>query len=321
MQPTPTQELRRPKISIVGMGNVGSTLAYGLAIRGLVGKLSLISHTPDKAVANELDLNHGLCFLPHVIIQAGDYSAASGSDVVVITADAFKGKLKSRLDLAKSNADMLKGMIPELAKAAPKAIYILVTNPVDVMTYLTLKIGGFEPEQVISTGTVLDTARLRYIIAKKCGVSAHDVQGYVIGEHGDSEFIAWSTVTIGSRSVDEYYRTYTQGEKKLDKEAITHEVKTVGHEIYAVKGTTTFAICESIIRVVDAIMRDANSVLTVSRLIDDYLGVGDVSLSVPALVNRKGAAVLPPLALNDEETAAFRNSGDIIRGVIRDLGY
>lgn len=311
----------RPKITIVGMGRVGSTLAYTLAVRGMVGEMVLVNRTPEKAVANERDLNHGMCFMPHAIIRAGNYEDAAGSDVVAICADAHKGPITDRLALAGENTALIREIIPPLAKAAPDAVYVIVTNPVDVIAYEIIKVGGFKPRQVMATGTLLDTARLRYIIATHCGVSPHDVQGYVLGEHGDSEMIAWSTVTIGGTRMDQYCIACGGKCGGLDKEGIAARVKRVGYEVYAAKGATNFAVCESMVRMIQAVTRDENRVLTVSSLIDNYLGVNDVCLSVPSLVNRHGVKTLLPLQLNAEERQAFAHSGDVVRSVIRKMGF
>jgi L-lactate dehydrogenase len=314
-------QLHRPKITVVGMGSVGSTLAYALAVRGLVGEMVLINRTHEKAVANERDLNHGMCFLPHAVIRAGNWDDAADSDVVAICADAHTGPITNRLDLAGKNTALIREIIPPLAKAAPHAVYVVVTNPVDVIAYEVIKVGGFAPRQVMATGTLLDTARLRYIIATHCGISAHDVQGYVLGEHGDSEMIAWSTVTVGGTRMDQYCIACGGKCGGLDKEGIANSVKKVGYEVYAAKGATNFAVCESMVRMIQAVVRDENRVLTVSGMIDDYCGVSDVCLSVPSLVSHSGVKTLLPLQLNDEEVRAFRHSGDVVRSVIRKMGF
>jgi L-lactate dehydrogenase len=311
----------RPKITIVGMGSVGSTLAYALAVRGLAGEMVLVNRTRDRAVANERDLNHGMCFLPHTVIRAGDYMDAVDSDVIAICADAHKGPITNRLDLAQCNTALIKEIIPPLAKAAPGAVYVVVTNPVDVIAYEIIKVGGLRPGQVMATGTLLDTARLRYVIAEHCGISAHDIQGYVLGEHGDSEMIAWSTVTVGGTRMDQYCIACVGACGGLNKPEIADRVKKVGYEIYAVKGATNFAVCESMVRMIEAVVRNENRVLTVSSLLDGYLGVSDVCLSVPSLVNRSGVRTLLPLQLNEEETKAFQHSGDVVRSVIRSMGF
>lgn len=314
-------KLHRPKIAVVGMGSVGSTLAYALAVRGLAGEMVLINRTHEKAVANERDLNHGMCFLPHAVIRAGTYEDAAGSDAIAICADAHKGPITNRLDLAGENTALIREIIPPLAKAAPDAVYIVVTNPVDIIAYEIIKVGGFNPRQVMATGTLLDTARLRYIIATHCGISPHDVQGYVLGEHGDSEIIAWSTVTVGGTRMDRYCIACGGHCGGLDKEGIAERVKRVGYEIYAAKGATNFAVCESMVRMIQAVVRNENRVLTVSSMLTDYLGVSDVCLSVPSLINREGVKTLLPLQLEEEEIRAFRHSGDVVRAVVRKMGF
>lgn len=311
----------RPKITIVGTGTVGSTLAYALAVRGLVGEMVLVNRAREVAVAHERDLNHGMCFLPHAVIRAGDYADAAGSNVVVISADAHKGPITNRLDLATENTALIRDLIPPLAKAAPEAVYIIVTNPVDIIAYETIKVGGFAPRQVMATGTLLDTARLRYLIATHCGVSPHDVHGYVLGEHGDSEFIAWSTVTIGGTRMDRYCVACGGKCGGLDKDYFAREVKSVGYAVYAAKGATNFAICESMVQIIQAVVRDENRVLTVSSLLTDYLGASDVRLSVPCLVNQRGVKTLLPLQLSDDETRSFLSSADIVRSAARKMGF
>lgn len=312
---------RTPKVTIVGVGNVGGTLAYALAVRGLAGEMVLISREKEKAVANERDLNHGMCFLPHAIIRAGDFEDAAGSDAVVVCADAHGGPITNRLDLAEKNTALIREIIPPLAKAAPDAVYIVATNPADVIAYEVIKVGGFEPAQVMSTGTVLDTARLRYIIARHCGVSAHNVHGYVIGEHGDSEIVAWSTVMVGGSRIDEYCVACGGHCGGLDREGIARQVRRAGYEIYAAKGSTTFAVSESMVRMIEAVARDENRVLTVSSLLTDYLGVDDVCLSVPSRVGRGGVKTLLPLRLSEEEARAFRRSGEVVKSVVRKMGF
>jgi len=298
------------------MGNVGGTLAYSLAVRGMVHELVLINRGPAKAEAHAADLNHGLCHLPHADIRSGGYSDARGADIVFITADAFQGLGPDRLKFAKANTALVREAAPALAEAAPDAVYIVATNPVDVIAHHFLEAGKLRPSQVLSTGTVLDTARLRFLIARHCGVSSRDVQGYVLGEHGETAFIAWSTLSLGGSPMASGCSACGGSCGGFDRDAVTRDVREAGWKVLSAKGATTFAICESMIQIADAVLRDANSVLTVSSLLQGYNGVSGVFLSVPTLVGREGVRSRLPLRLSGEEQAAFELSARTVRKIL-----
>jgi L-lactate dehydrogenase len=306
-------EIAHIKIAIVGVGAVGATAAYALMISGIGEEIVLVDVNEHKAEGEAMDLTHGAPFLRPITIRAGKYADCDGAQVVIVTAGAAQRPGESRLDLVKRNAQIFREMIPQIAHAAPEAILLIVANPVDILTYASLEFSGFPPSRVIGSGTVLDTARLRSLISQRLQVDPRSVHANVIGEHGDSEVVAWSRATVAGMPLHEFC---TQRGRPCTEELqaeISLQVRRAAYEIIERKGATYYAIGLSICQIVEAILRNQNTVLSVSTLLTGQLGVSDVCLSLPAVVCRDGVeAVLSP-GLNEDETAAFRRSAQVVR--------
>ena len=310
------------KISIIGAGNVGATIAYTLTMDGMASELVLVDINEDKAKGEALDIIQGTPFCPPVDIYAGNYSDIANSDIVIITSGIPRKEGQSRLDLAQNNVNLMKEMGPELVKHAPDAIYVVVSNPVDVMTYTLIKSTDLPERQVVGSGTVLDSARLRSDIADSLDVNPKNVHAYVFGEHGDSSFVPWSLATISGMPLEAFYREKRKldpGFTDIDLDGYEENVRTSGSKIISKKGATYYAIALSVRRICDCIVRDTNSILTVSGMIHDRYGMDDVCLSLPFVVNKDGIeyAVSPEILPEEEEK--LTNSYNVLREMIDSL--
>jgi len=307
-------------VAIVGAGAVGATIAYACLIRGVTKKLSLYDVSGDKARAEVLDLNHGAAFVPVTSITGGDdIGICEDADIVVVTAGAKQKPGQTRLDLAAANVEMCHDLLPKLLDVAPDALLLVVTNPVDVITYAALRISGLSPHRVFGSGTVLDSARFRYLIAEHLSVAVPNVHAAIAGEHGDSEIPLWSSASIGTIGIDAWD---VPGRRLTaeDREQIASRVVSAAYEIIQGKGATNYAIGLAVAQILEAVLGDENRVLSVSSLLRDYQGIDDVCLSVPSLVNRRGVEVPLDVPLSDLELAGLRASGGAVRQVCRDLG-
>jgi L-lactate dehydrogenase len=309
------------KIAIVGAGSVGATLAYACLIRGVGRTIALYDVDAAKTRAEVLDLNHGLQFVPQAtVVGSDDIEVCRGADLVVVTAGAKQKPGQTRLELAAVNVDLCRSLVPRLLEVAPDAILLLVTNPVDVVTYAALKYSGLPPGRVFGSGTVLDSSRLRLLVAEHCGVAVQNVHAYIAGEHGDSEIPLWSSASIGSVPLLAWN---VPGRAALDaaaREKIVRRVIGSAGEIIRGKGATNYAVGLAASRIIEAVLGDQHQVLPVSSLLDGVAGISDVCLSIPSVVDREGVdAVLPP-PLSEEETAGLGRSASTVRGVIRQLG-
>lgn len=311
-----------PKVAIVGAGSVGATIAYACLIRGVANRLALYDLNKAKVTAEGLDLNHGLQFVPMATLEASDdVAVCKDADVVVITAGAKQKAGQTRMDLAQANAALCRGLVPGLLKVAPGATLLLVSNPVDVLTYVALKLSGLPREKVLGSGTVLDSSRFRYLIARRCRVAVQNVHAYIAGEHGDSEIPLWSSATIANIPLHQWA---VAGHGKLsvrDRTEIFQDVKTAAGQIIQGKGATNYAIALATAKILEALVNDENRVLPVSSLLSDYHGISDVCMSVPSIVNRGGVEQALPMPVNENELAGLRNSAETIRGAVRALGF
>ncbi len=314
-----TETTGTSKVAIVGAGFVGSTFAYALMISGVASEIVVIDKNQEKAAGEVMDLNHGVPFVRPVAIHAGDFSDCAGADIVVITAGAAQKPGETRLDLVRRNAAIFRELIPRITRYTSDAILLVVTNPVDIMTYLTVQISGFPASKVIGSGTVLDTARFRYLLSRYCNVDPKNVHAYVIGEHGDSEVPVWSVANIAGIRLGQFCAICGRSCNEVMRQEITGQLKDAAYEIIERKGATYFAVGLAILEIVESILRHENSVLTVSTLVRDYLGVSDVCLSVPALLNRTGVAKMLRLDLDADEAAQFGRSAKVLKGVLKDV--
>ena len=310
------------KIAIIGAGSVGATIAYACLLRGVAKSIALYDVNSTKVEAEVLDLNHGLQFVPMATLEgAADLEVCRDADVVVITAGAKQKPGQTRMDLASANTAICKDLIPRLLAVAPNATLLLVTNPVDVITYITQKISGLPRERVFGSGTVLDSSRFRFLIAKRLRLAVQNVHAYIAGEHGDSEIPLWSSAHVGNIPLHDWA---VQNHGKLtvrDRTEIFQNVKTAAYQVIQGKGATNYAIGLATARILEAVLHDESRILPVSSLLTDYHAISDVCLSVPTIVNHTGVGQPLPLPLNDAELAGLRNSADTIRGVIRSLGF
>ncbi len=308
------------KVAVVGAGNVGCTFAFSLMMKGIVREIALIDVNREKAEGECMDLNHGASFVPPVNIYAAGFEGCDGADVVVLTAGAKQRAGETRIDLVRRNVELFRELIPRIVEYTDEAILLVVSNPVDILTYATLKLSGLPSNQVLGSGTVLDSSRFRYLLSDHYMVDARNVHAYIIGEHGDSELPVWSRANIGGILLRDYCRKRKTGhdyEKELDD--IFMKVRHAAYEIIEFKGATYYAIALALVRIVEAVLRDENSVLPVSTLINDYCGVDDVCLSIPSLVNREGVKEFLRVDLSDDEGEQFRDSARKLREVIDEL--
>jgi L-lactate dehydrogenase len=265
-----------------------------------------------------MDLNHGASFLKPVNMRYGGYESLKGSDIVVITAGARQRPGQTRTDLIKDNVEIFKDIIPEITGHAKNAILLVVTNPMDILTYVTLKISKFPLSRVIGSGTVLDSSRFRFLIGQHCNVDPRNVHAYIIGEHGDTELPVWSHANIGGMVLAEYCPTCKDGcDYKAELCGIFEQVKDAAYQIIKAKGSTYYAIALALVRIVEAIIRDENSVLPISTLITDYYGIDDICLSIPSIVNRKGVEKFLRLKLSEKEQKQLKHSADTLRSIIK----
>lgn len=313
----------KPKISIIGCGNVGMRYAYALIMKGEVRQLVLVDLDQKRLKGEVMDLSHGAPYISPVEIIAGDYSHIKNSDLVVITAGKKQKPDQTRLDLAKDNVQLYRKIIPEIVKYASSAILLIVSNPVDILSYAAYKFSSKPREKVIGSGTVLDTARFRFLLSKHCNVDPRNIHAYILGEHGDSEFPVWSRAMIGGILFKDYCyickkSATCQHDKELNK--VFTEVKDSAYEIIERKQETSYGIGLALVRITQAIINDENAILPVSSLVENYLGIDDVYLSLPSVINKEGVREVLKIELNPQEKQAFKNSADAIRRVIRETG-
>jgi L-lactate dehydrogenase len=307
---------RRRKGTIIGAGQVGMACAYSMLIQNTLDELVIVDINRDKLEGEVMDLLHGLPFVEPTLVRAGEVADTANSDVIVITAGAKQKPGETRLDLVQRNVAIFKELIPSLVEHCPDAIYLLVSNPVDIMTYATLKLSGLPKSRVLGSGTVLDTARFRYLLATQINIDPRSLHAYIIGEHGDSEVPVWSKVNVaGTHLCDGGW----EGSPQCDSEAldaIFKQVKNAAYDIIQRKGATNYAIGLGVTQIVQAILRDQNRVLTVSSLIDGAHGVRDVCLSLPSVVNRHGVTRVLNVSLDDTEQQQLQHSSQTLRQAI-----
>ncbi len=305
-------------LAIIGAGNVGTAIAFTALNRGIARHLSLFDINRPRAIGEMLDLRDGLQFVRPATIEAGDQiSVCADADVVVITAGAKQQPGETRLDLAGRNAGLLRSMLPGLTRVAPKAVLLIVTNPVDVLTQVAIDLTGRVDGTVLGSGTVLDSSRLRHLIALRFGIAERHIHAHVVGEHGDSETVLWSSANIGGAPLT---ADWTDGRGPIDEAGrawLLHQVRNAAYEIIAGKGATSWAIALAAAQILDALDQTTqSSVLPVSGPIDPDLGLGDVCISLPRLVDANGAGPILPLIATDEELAAIRGSVAAVKATL-----
>ncbi|MDR3256038.1 MAG: L-lactate dehydrogenase [Endomicrobium sp.] len=310
-----------PKVCIVGCGNVGMRYAYSMIISGVAREMILIDYNKKKAEGEAMDLSHGAPFVSPVKIYAGDYPDTANSDLVVITAGRGQKQGETRIDLIKGNAEIFKSIVPQIVKYSPKAIILVATNPVDILSYITYKISGKPSNEVIGSGTVLDTARFRYLISTQLNVDSRNIHASIFGEHGDSEFPMWSKAIIGDVLFKDYFKDANKESGKHPLKKIFEDVRDSAYEIIEKKGETSYGIGLALTKISKAILKDQNSVLPVSSLLEDYCGISNTYLSVPAIVNKYGIRQVMKVDFDEQELKSFKNSAAKVKEVIRASGF
>jgi L-lactate dehydrogenase len=312
--------IENSKVTIVGAGSVGSSAAYAALIRGSARHVALYDIAAAKVDAEVLDLAHGTQFTGSSDIVGGsDLSVVEGSHVVVITAGAKQDPGQTRIELAGVNAGIMKRMMPQLLEAAPNAIYVIVTNPCDVLTVLAQEATDLPPERIFASGTVLDTSRLRWQLAQRAGVSASSVHAYIVGEHGDTEFPLWSSASIGTVPILDW-RPADGAPMSVDElDTIAVDVRDAAYKVIRGKGATNYAIGLSTARIIEAILNDERAVMPVSTVLHDFHGIDGVALSVPSIVSSAGAVPVRETTFSPSELGLLRRSADTLRQVAENL--
>lgn len=310
------RRLNTRKAAIVGCGFVGSASAFALMESGLFSELVLIDAAHDKAEGEALDISHGLPFAKPMKIYAGDYIDIADASVVIVTAGAGQKPGETRLDLVKKNVAIFKSIIPEIAKVNKECILLVVANPVDILTHVALQISGFPKNRVFGSGTVLDSARFKYLLGEHLGVDSRSVHSFIIGEHGDSEIAVWSSANVSGIPVNDFCEMRGHFKHNEAMERIAQTVKDSAYEIIEKKGATYYGIAMSVRRICEAIVRDEKAILCVSSLQNNNHGVSGVTLSMPTIVGKDGIETTVPIELSEEEEKALQKSAETLKEVL-----
>lgn len=308
--------MKTTKISIIGAGSVGAATAFALMNHNVATEIILVDINERRAEGEAMDLDHGKVFVEPVSIRSGDYPDTFNSDIVVITAGLAQKPNETRIDLVNKNIAVYKEMIPKIVKYNPDAILLVVSNPVDILSYITYKLSGFPSNRVFGSGTVLDTARFQSVLSSEFKVDARDIHANIIGEHGDSEIATWSLTTIGGLTIDQYCTLMGIEFDETRKKEITNQVKNAAYEIIDRKGYTNYAVALSITRIVKAILRDEKSILTVSSLQKGAYDLDDVYISVPTLVGKNGIINVVEVPYSSNEVKALQDSADLLKDIL-----
>ena len=307
------------KITIIGSGSVGSTIAYTLTVNGLCSEIVMIDINNEKALGEALDIRQGLPFCNPCSVYAGTYSDAANSDIVIITSGVARKPGQTRLELAQTNINVLKSIMPEITRYAPEAVYLLVSNPVDVLTYAFCKRSGIPEERIIGSGTILDTARLRSRLSEYYNVSQNNVHAYVLGEHGDSSFIPWSLANVSNVPIDECHKSFAYGDIELpvlDRDDVEEYVRKSGGRVIERKGATFYAVSISVCHICKCLLSGIDTTMTISTMMHGEYGIDDVCLSTLSVVGNKGIRSKVMLPLNDDEIIKLRHSADKLKEII-----
>jgi L-lactate dehydrogenase len=314
-----TENNRSQKVGLIGTGFVGSSFAYSLMQRGIASELVLIDANADKAVGEMMDLNHGLSFTKPMKITAGKYSDLAGSKVVVLSAGTSQRPGETRLDLLARNAAIFRSIIPEVVKHNPGGIILIATNPVDILTYISLKESGLPPSKVIGSGTILDTARFRFLLGQYYEVDTRSVHSYIVGEHGDSEIPLWSMANIGGVRLQEFAPLKNKQYDQEEMNKLFISVRDAAYEIIKRKGASYYAIGLGLLSIVESILGNYRSVLSISTLMTGQYGVRDICLSLPSVVGENGIEEILTLPMNTEEQEGFRVSANKLKATLHNL--
>lgn len=313
--------MNRGKVVIVGAGMVGTSIAYSIVNQSLCGEIVVIDINENKAIGESLDMMHAMEFMNHkTIVRSGSYNDCKDADSVIITASVpMNSNLTDRMELLAKNKSVMKTIVESVMSSGFNGILLIVSNPVDVMTYYAWKISRLPYEKVIGSGTTLDTARLHYYIAKTVDVSPSSVHAFVIGEHGDSEMIAWSTATIGGKDIDNVFKDNVSRIGNNPYARFLEQVKNAGWDVFTKKGNTSYGIAASVTGILKSILYDENKVYPVSVYLNGEYGIKDCYISVPTIINNEGAKEIVELHLTKEENEKFKNSCEILKNKCKDF--
>jgi L-lactate dehydrogenase len=317
-----SEKFHRPvRVAVVGAGNVGATFAYTLLMSGLASEIILTDANLEKAEGEAMDLNHAVPLTHPARVWVGDYKDCAGAAVTVISAGANQRPGETRLDLAARNSEIFRQIIPQVVKYNPDGIILIATNPVDVLSYTSWKISGLPKNQVFGSGTILDTARFRFLLSQYFEVDPRSVHAFIIGEHGDSEVPVWSHANIAGMRFPVFCEQMGKGCEEEALNSIFEQTRDAAYHIIKRKGATYYAVATGLIRIVEAILRDQDTVLSVSSLIENYYGIDDVFLSLPTVIDRGGVERILRLKLNDLEIEGLQKSANVLKDLARKLGY
>ena len=309
------------KITVIGAGNVGATIANDLMIQGIASEIVLIDINRPKAFGEALDIYQGVPYCAPAIVRSGDYPAAADSDIVVITSGMPRKAGQSRLELAQVNVNIMKDIASKIVPVAPNALYVIVSNPVDVLTYAAIKMSGLPEGHVIGSGTVLDTGRLQQMLGAHVEVDPRDVQAYVMGEHGDSEFVAWSSAQVAGVPLNTFCELHGHLEHEAAEKRIAEDVKNSAYTIIEKKHATYYGVAMAVKRICTAVMRDEQTVLPVSSLMVGEYGLSDLAISMPTVVGRDGVVCRVPVPLNDDEQHELTVSAKALKDIIDSVDF
>lgn len=307
------------KVAVIGCGFVGSATAFALMQSRLFSEMVLLDANRAKAEGEAMDIAHGIPFAGQMKIYAGDYDDICDAGIIVITAGANQKPDETRLDLVHKNVEIFKSIIPEIAKRDYKGILLIVSNPVDILTYAAVKLSGLPENRVIGSGTVLDTARLKYLLGEHLSVDSRSVHAFIIGEHGDSEIAVWSSANVSGIPIDDFCEMRGHYDHVQAMRQIAENVKNSAYEIIARKQATYYGIAMSVRRICEVIVRDEKSILPISTMIHDEYGIDDIALSMPAIVGGEGVETHVPISLNKQETESLIDSAETLKKVAKEL--
>ena len=309
----------KSKVVVVGAGKVGASVAYTIMMNNLTSEIVLVDVDRGRARGEALDISHGIAYFKQLTIRDGDFQDCADADVIVITAGIPRQQGQTRIDLARTNVGVTRDIVRRIMEYATNPLFVVISNPVDVLTYVVQKESGLPANRVIGSGTTLDTGRFRYLLSQHCKVDVRNVHAYIIGEHGDSEVPVWSRASIASKPFDEYCEDCPRRCLKINRQQIFEQTRDAGAEIIKLKGATFYGIALAATRIVGAIMGDENSVLTVSSVLDGNYGISDVALSLPCIVNRNGIDRYLNIRMSDEELMQLGESADKLKSVLDEV--
>ncbi len=310
------------KVTVIGAGNVGATIAYTLSLGNLASEIVLIDINKEKVEGEVMDIVQGTSFREPISVIAGDYQDAKDSDIVIITSGKGRKPGQTRIELAQTNANIMKEIAPQIAAVAPNALYVIVSNPVDVMTYVFTKISGIPEAQIIGSGTILDTARLRYDLSNHFHVAQKNIHAYVYGEHGDTSFVPWSLADVSGCTLNQFEDLMIKKgvvTSRIDPEKTLKYVQKSGGEIIAKKGATFYAVSASVNKILSALVGAYDSVATVSSMMHGEYGIEDVCISTMTVIGPNGVKGKVPVELTYDEMNKLRASADALKEVIKSL--